>query len=288
MSASFSQYQIEARSSTVSPSRFIAEPSRRAVATARRKLEQDLRLAVGRGELIPYYQPRLSLVTGQINSAEALLRWPHRKRGLVPPSVFIPIAEQSDLIVTLGGYVLETACRDAMSWPVWADGGGASVSVNVSARQFEGAALLRQVAQALEVSGLAPERLELELTESMLVDSSVETLLLLSAIRDLGVGLALDDFGTGYASLSMLKRLPLTAMKLDRSLVRDLPTDLEDAAICRAVVETGHALGLSMVAEGIETDAQRSFLAGIGCDEGQGWLFSPAVTLEQVRAKLAA
>jgi EAL domain-containing protein (putative c-di-GMP-specific phosphodiesterase class I) len=267
--------------SSLAPSRFMAEPSRRAEAAARRRLEQDLRQAVARGELVLHYQPRLALGSGAITSAEALLRWPHRRRGMVPPNVFIPVAEQSDLIVAIGGYVLETACREALTWPV-----GASVSVNVSARQLEGAALLEQVARALEVSGLPPERLELELTESMLVEGSVETLLLLSAIRDLGVGLALDDFGTGYASLSMLKRLPLTVMKLDRSLVRDLPGDREDAAICRAVVETGHALGLVMVAEGIETEAQRSFLAGIGCDEGQGWLFAPALPLEQVRRKL--
>ncbi len=269
------------------PSRFTAEPSRRAEATARRRLEQDLRQALARRELVLHYQPRLALATGTIKSAEALSRWQHRRRGAVPPSVFIPMAEQSDLIVEIGGYVLESACRDAFTWPCGPDGVFAAVSVNVSARQFERAALLGQVAHALDITGLPPERLELELTESMLVDGSVETLLLLSAIRDLGVGLALDDFGTGYASLSMLKRLPLTAMKLDRSLVRDLPRDREDAAICRAVVETGHALGLITVAEGIETEAQRSFLAGIGCDEGQGWLFAPAVPLEQIRHRIS-
>ena len=273
--------------SPLAPSRFIIEPSRRTEAAQRRRLEQDLRQAVEKSELVLHYQPRLSLATGAINSAEALLRWPHRRRGMVPPNVFIPVAEQSELIVEIGGYVLETACRDALDWPVSPDGVQASVSVNVSARQFEHAALLGQVAHALEVTGLPPERLELELTESMLVDGSVETLLLLSAIRDLGVGLALDDFGTGYASLSMLKRLPLTVMKLDRSLVRDLPRDREDAAICRAVVETGHALDLVMVAEGIETEAQRAFLAGIGCDEGQGWLFAPALPLDQIRKRLA-
>ncbi len=149
--------------------------------------------------------------------------------------------------------------------------------MNVSARQLHDGALLDQVAAALEESGLMPECLELELTESLLIEVETETLLVLSAIRDLGVGLALDDFGTGYASLAVLKRLPLTAMKLDRSLVRDLPGDREDAAIVRAVVETGHALGLHVVAEGIETEAQRVFLASIGCDEGQGYLFGQPV-----------
>jgi len=270
----------------IKPNRFKPDPSRRIEAAARRKLESDLRQAVGQRELTPYYQPRISLATGTITSAEALLRWPHRRRGMVPPNIFIPVAEQSDLIIALGGYVLETACRDAMHWPAAPDGQPISVSVNVSARQFERAALLGQVARALDLSGLPPERLELELTESLLVDSSVETLLVLSAIRDLGVGLALDDFGTGYASLSMLKRLPLTVMKLDRSLVRDLPHDHEDAAICRAVVQTGHALGLMIVAEGVETEAQRSFLSGEGCDEGQGWLFCPAVPQDQFKQRV--
>lgn len=259
------------------PSRFKTEPSRRAENAERRKLGQDLRRALEQYELVPHYQPRLELASGRITAIEALLRWPSRKRGLVSPAEFIPLAEQSGLILDLGGYVLENACRDAAGWPAGPAGLAASVSVNVSARQLDQAVLLHQVARALEISGLPPERLELELTESMLIDSSVETLLLLSAIRDLGVGLALDDFGTGYASLSMLKRLPLTAMKLDRSLVRELPGNHEDAAICRAAVETGHALGLTMVAEGIETEAQRSFLAGIGCEEGQGWLFCAAV-----------
>ena len=270
------------------PPRFKVNQNPRTVSDARRKFARELIAAVAAKELVPHYQPRLSLVTGAPASAEALLRWPHPARGMVAPNVFIPMAEQSGLIVELGGFVLETACRDALTWPAGANGHFASVSVNVSAKQLENAVLLHQVARALEVTGLPPERLELELTESMLVDGSVETLLLLSAIRDLGVGLALDDFGTGYASLSMLKRLPLTAMKLDRSLVRDLPRDREDAAICRAVIETGHALGLVMVAEGIETEAQRSFLAGVGCDEGQGWLFSAAVPLDQLSSKLAA
>jgi EAL domain-containing protein (putative c-di-GMP-specific phosphodiesterase class I) len=236
--------------------------------------------------LVPHYQPRITLSTGAVCSAEALLRWPNPRRGMVPPNVFIPIAEESDLIVALGGYVLDIACRDAAGWPKTAAGEIVNVSVNVSARQLEGGALLDQLAHALDATGLAPERLELELTESMLIDGSVETLLMLSAIRDLGVGLALDDFGTGYASLSVLKRLPITVMKLDRSLVRDLPHNREDAAICRAVIETGHALGLTVVAEGIETEAQRSFLAGIGCDEGQGWLFCAAVPNGQISQKI--
>jgi EAL domain-containing protein (putative c-di-GMP-specific phosphodiesterase class I) len=235
---------------------------------------------------VPYYQPRVTLATGTVTGAEALLRWPHRRRGMVAPNVFIPVAEQSDLIVALGGQVLDTACRDAMRWRAGSGRRPVVVSVNVSARQLAGSALLGQVAHALEASGLPPERLELELTESALAGSDEDTLLLLSAIRDLGVGLALDDFGTGYASLSMLKRFPLTVLKLDRSLVRDLPQDRDDAAICRAAVETGHALGLTLVAEGVETEVQRAFLSALGCDEGQGWLFCPAVPLDQFRQRI--
>jgi EAL domain-containing protein (putative c-di-GMP-specific phosphodiesterase class I) len=254
---------VEARG----PARFRLTQGPRAQAVARRRMEADMRRALDRGAMFVQYQPRVALATGQPCGAEALLRWSDRRRGLVSPAQFIPLAERSDLIVHLGGWTLRRACVEAAGWP------GLNVSVNASARQLSGGALLDQVALALDESGLHPERLELELTESLLIAIEAETLLALSAIRDLGVGLALDDFGTGYASLAVLKRLPLTAMKLDRSLIRELPGDREDAAIVRAVVETGHALGLQVVAEGIETEEQRAFLSGIGCDEGQGYFF---------------
>ncbi len=246
----------------------------------RRRLERQLRAATAVGGFVLHYQPRLSLATGAIEVNEALIRWPDRKRGLIPPSSFIPLAEKSDLISLIGAWVLLEACTEALGW------GRHRVSVNVSARQLQSGVLPVQLAVALEQSGLPPDRLELELTESMLVDGSIDTLLALSAIRDLGVGLALDDFGTGFASLSMLKRLPLTVMKLDRSLVRELPGNREDAAIVRAVIGTGHAMRLTVVAEGIETEAQRAFLSGIGCDEGQGYLFSHPLPVEQLRLKL--
>jgi EAL domain-containing protein (putative c-di-GMP-specific phosphodiesterase class I) len=258
--------------------RFRLAPDGRAEAAQRRRLQRDLEVAIRDNAFVLHYQPRLSLATGDIVGAEALIRWPHRKRGLVPPGAFIPLAERTGQITSIGEWVVRTACIAATGWPHdW------TVSVNVSARQLSDGALLQQVATALDESGLSPDRLELELTESMLVDVSLDTLLTLSAIRDLGVGIALDDFGTGFASLAMLKRLPLTVMKLDRSLVRDLPGDREDAAIVRAVVQTGHALGLSVVAEGIETEQQRAFLSGIGCDEGQGYLFSHPVPESQLR-----
>lgn len=264
------------------PARYRLAPSRRSAATERRRLERDLATAAQQGRLQLHYQPRLALPSGEVRGAEALIRWPNRGQGMVSPSLFIPVAEQSGQIVPIGGWVLRTACCEARRWRLpWI------VSVNVSARQIALGALLGQVAAALEESRLAPERLELELTESQLVALDTETLLTLSAIRDLGVGLALDDFGVGYASLGVLRRLPLTVMKLDRSLVRALPEDREDAAIARALIATGHALGLSVVAEGIETEAQRAFLAAAGCDEGQGYLFSEPLAPERLMARLA-
>ncbi len=255
-------------------------PDGRTEAAARRRLRRELEAATVAQDFVLYYQQRLCLDSGRATGAEALLRWPHRKRGLIPPGAFVPAAEQGGQITRIGGWALEAACIEAVGW------GDEIVSVNVSPRQLADGVLLSQVARALEVSGLQPERLELELTETMLVEIGTDTLLTLSAIRDIGVGLALDDFGTGHASLSVLKRLPLTVMKLDRSLVRDLPTDRDDAAIVRAVLDTGHALGLTVVAEGIETEAQRSFLVASGCDEGQGYLFGPPVPAERLASRV--
>ncbi|MGH7122310.1 MAG: putative bifunctional diguanylate cyclase/phosphodiesterase [Acetobacteraceae bacterium] len=246
----------------------------RAGSSTRRRLERDLRTAVAGGGLVLYYQPRLQLASGAIVAAEALLRWPHPRQGLISPATFFPIAERTDLVNEIGRFVLGTACREAKAWPASAGHPPPSVSVNVSPRQLTDGVLLDHVSAALEFSDLPPERLELELAENMLLEIDLETLLTLSAIRDLGVGLALDNFGTAHASLAMLKRLPLTAVKIDRSLIRGLPGDLEDAAIVRATIAIGDALGLTAVAEGIETESQRAFLSGIGCDEGQGFLFS--------------
>ncbi len=260
------------------PARYRLSPSRRSAATERRRLERDLATATQQGRFLLHYQPLLALATGEMYGAEALIRWPVRGQGMIPELVFIPIAEQSGQIVPIGGWALRAACREARRWrAAW------TVSVNVSARQLAAGALLGQVAAALEESGLPPERLELELTELQLGGAETELLLALSAIRDLGVGVALDNFGTGAASLAVLKRLPLTAMKLDRSLVRGLPADREDAAIVRALIVTGHALGLRVVAEGIDTEAQRAFLAASFCDEGQGYLFSEPLPPERLK-----
>ncbi len=241
----------------------------------RRRMEQDIRQALAENGFALHYQPRFCLATGALVGAEALIRWSHRKRGLIPAGSFIPLAERSGIINDVGAWVLTTACREAAGWPSAIAGEAPPlVSINVSARQMTDHKLLEQVAAALDSSGLPPERLELEITELVLLDGELETLLILAALRDLGIGLALDDFGTGAASLFTLKRLPLTAMKLDRSLVRDLPHDGEDRAIISAVVSTGHALGLDLIAAGVETAAQQLFLAGIGCDAAQGYFFS--------------
>jgi len=245
------------------------------------RLEKDFLHALEQGQLTLHYQPRLCLATRRTVGAEALARWPHRRRGMIPPSEFIPLAERIGLITRLGGWALSAACAEAARWP-----GKSAVSVNVSARQLAEGLLLRQVRSALEGSGLPPGRLEIELTESLLVDASIETLLTLSAVRDLGVGIALDDFGTGYASLAALKRLPLTAMKLDRSLVRGVPRHREDTAIARAVVEIGHALDLAIVAEGVSSEEQCRFLAALGCEEGQSYFFGQPVPAERFRQHL--
>ncbi len=251
--------------------RFRESPSPRRLGAERRRRMQELRQALGRGELLLHYQPQVSLSSGRVCGASAVIRWPHRRRGLLPAADFTPMAEQAGLMGEIAGWALAEACQAAMSWPE-----AVAVSVAVSARQFDGDALLEQIANALAASGLPPERLELDLAEEALVDCQAETLLGLAALRDLGIGLALDDYGAGIASLTLLKRLPLTTLKLAGALLRDLPHSREDAALTRAVVEAGHALDFTVLAAGVETEAQRAFLAGIGCDAGQGALFGPA------------
>lgn len=249
--------------------------------TDRRRLRRDLVAAVERGSFALQYQPRLSLRSGRQVAAEALLRWPSGPRGTISPATFLPLAAEAGLAVRLGGWVLATACTAAAAWP-----GDTIVSVNIARQQLDEPALPRQVAAALDISGLAPERLELELPEDVLAEVDSDGLLALSALRDIGVGLALDDFGAGIASLSMLRRLPLTGLKLDRAVVRALPDSREDTAMAQATIQLGHMLGLTVTAEGIETEAQRSLLAAAGCDDGQGYLFAMPMTEEKLVARL--
>jgi EAL domain-containing protein (putative c-di-GMP-specific phosphodiesterase class I) len=237
----------------------------------RRRLRRELADAVRHGELALHYQPRISLATGARTGAEALARWPHRRRGLLAPGAFLPLAEAAGLTAEIGAWALRTACAAAAAWP-----GGHGVSVNIAAAQLTGDRLAGQLAAALDRSALAPERLTLEFAEPVLAEAGPDLLLTLAAIRDLGVGLAVDRFGHGPASVSLLRRLPLSMLKLDRSLLRDAASNPCDHAILRALIEAGHALGLCVVADGVETAEQHQLLVELGCDAAQGFLFSAA------------
>ncbi len=235
-------------------------------------LESELRQAIAAGQLRAYYQPKVRLSDGHTVGAEALVRWQHPDHGLIPPGRFIPAAEASDLIVELGGWMLAEVCRQLAAWratglpPL-------TVAVNLAARHFRQPGLADSIRGLLEAYGLPPRALELELTESSLLEAGPQTAETLLALERLGMGLVIDDFGTGYSSLSYLKRLPLTALKIDQSFVRDLVTDPDDRTIAAAIVALGHGLGLKVVAEGVETGEQRRILFDQGCDLAQGYLF---------------
>jgi len=252
----------------------VFEPSMNDQTMERLDLENDLRGALERGELRVHYQPIVALDDERIVGFEALVRWQHPTRGLVAPMAFIPMAEETGLIVPLGRWVLETACRQAARWRRSAGGTKAPfVSVNLSARQFIQADLVEDVAAVLAATGLEPAALELEITESVVMDQSEIGVRSLRRLRDLGVRLVLDDFGTGYSSLAYLKHLPLDMLKIDRSFVLGLD-EVADRSIVDAVIALAHGLGIGVVAEGIETRAQADRLRASGCDLGQGYLFA--------------
>jgi EAL domain-containing protein (putative c-di-GMP-specific phosphodiesterase class I) len=243
---------------------------------ARMQLHSNLRKAVRNQEFLLHYQPQIDLGTGRIIGAEALVRWQMPDEGLIAPGRFIPLAEESGLIVQIGEWVLNEACRQAK---VWMDGGMAPlvVAVNLSAQQFKRGDIFQTVSRALEKSGLPASMLELELTESILLQETGEVMETLHRLKKLGVHLSIDDFGTGYSSLSYLKKLAVDKLKIDQSFVRDLAHDADDAAIVRAIVQLGHALQLSVIAEGVETEAQMAFLRNCNCDQVQGYLVSRPV-----------
>ena len=250
------------------------EPSMSDQTIERIDLENDLRQGIERGELRLHYQPLIDLATERIVGFEALVRWQHPVRGLVPPMAFIPLAEETGLILPLGRWVLETACRQARAWrDARPDGPDLFMSVNLSARQFVQVDLVDQVASILNDTGLDPRGLEIEITESVLMDQSEAGIRTLRRLRELGVSLVLDDFGTGYSSLSYLKHLPLDTIKIDRTFVAGLAGET-DRSIVEAVVALARGLRIGVVAEGIETEAQFELLRDIGCDVGQGYLFS--------------
>ncbi|MDX1655685.1 MAG: EAL domain-containing protein, partial [Candidatus Competibacteraceae bacterium] len=229
--------------------------------------------ALERQNLVLHYQPQVDLTSGQIVGAEVLLRWQHPQLGLLSPHRFIPIAEESGLIVPIGEWVLEEACRQARSW----QGQGLtplSLSVNLSTRQFIQSGLPDRVRRVLEDSGLAPNRLVLEITETQLMHDVKGAISTLQELKEMGVGLAVDDFGTGYSSLSYLKRFPLDHLKIDKAFVRDITTDPNDAAITQAIIAMAHSLRLKVVAEGVENRLQLAFLMERNCDLMQGFIFS--------------
>jgi len=239
------------------------------------QLQGQLRNAVKNQEFILHYQPQIDITSGRLIGAEALVRWQHPELGLLPPDKFIPLAERSGLVIPMGDWVLNEACRQAQ---VWRDKGHAMVmAVNLSALQFKRGNLLETVAHALKRSGLPAELLELELTESILLQDIDVAIKTLRSLKDMGVKLSIDDFGTGYSSLSYLKRLAVNKLKIDQSFVRDVAEDADSAAIVRAIIQLGHTLQLTVIAEGVETDAQLTFLRNHGCDEAQGYLYSRPV-----------
>ncbi|GJG85458.1 hypothetical protein tb265_06390 [Gemmatimonadetes bacterium T265] len=269
----------------------VFDPALVAAAAERLELERDLANAlVGGGEFALVYQPIVSLATGAVTGAEALLRWRHATRGVVSPADFIPLAEASGLIVELGRWVLEEACRAAAGWPPGAEGAPVGVTVNVSGRQLLHPALPAHVAGALERSGLAPSRLTLEITESVLMHDTDGTLAVLRALKALGVRLAVDDFGTGYSSLRYLQQFPVDVLKIDKSFVdgvaRGGPQGQHDAALARTIVALGEMLALRTVAEGVEHAEQSELLRTMGCDFGQGYLFARPLDGEGLRGLL--
>jgi EAL domain-containing protein (putative c-di-GMP-specific phosphodiesterase class I) len=240
----------------------------------RLELESDLRQALAREQLYLVYQPIVDLRTGRLSGAEALLRWQHPTRGLVSPADFIPVAETSGMIVPIGEWVLRQACRDARRWDGIPGGQRLTVSVNLSGRQFQTSELPSVVPQALLEAGLAAERLTLEMTESVLIDRTDETLALLHELRRLGVRLAIDDFGTGYSSLSYLHRFPVDIVKIDRSFVERLTGEADEKSLVASIIRIGEGMRVTTVAEGIEDAAQLRALQQIGCEHGQGFYFA--------------
>ncbi|MBR1217352.1 EAL domain-containing protein [Bradyrhizobium sp. U87765 SZCCT0131] len=259
------------------------EPGMDASAQARRRIELELRAAIENGVLQPYYQPLVDLKSGRVTGFEALVRWPHPERGMVSPGEFIPVAEETGLINAVGSIMLRRACMDAAAWP-----DDVRVAVNLSPLQFRAGNLLSVVMDALKQSGLPAKRLELEITETLLLEKSDEVVATLHALRALGVRISMDDFGTGYSSLSYLRSFPFDKIKIDRSFVHDLGANRDAQAIVRSIISLGKGLGVTITAEGVETEAELSCLRFEGCHEGQGFLFSRARPNEEIVQLLRA
>jgi diguanylate cyclase len=254
--------------------RYTSELSARA--DERLKVETQLKQALQRGEFLLHYQPQIEIASGRIVGVEALVRWQHPERGLVPPTQFIPLAEESGLIEPIGEWVLRTACAQAAAWQ-HSGLPALRMGINVSARQFHNPALESVVAQVLVEHGLAPEQLELEITESLSMKDPEESIRILASFKALGIGIAIDDFGTGYSNLAYLRRFPVRRIKLDRAFISELGSQSSSRAIVEAIVAMAHKLDLQVIAEGVETTEQRDQLLRYGCDELQGYWFSRPV-----------
>jgi EAL domain-containing protein (putative c-di-GMP-specific phosphodiesterase class I) len=261
------------------------QPEMNASAGARMNLERRLRRALRDNEFLLHYQPQVDIGTGQIVGVEALVRWRDPEVGLVPPSSFIPVAEESGLIGPLSEWVLREACRQNKQWQ---DEGlpPARVSVNLSARQFQQHNIANLVTQVLAETGLEPRYLELELTESTIMRNAEEAVRMLNELHALGIGLAIDDFGTGYSSLSYLKRFPVDRLKIDRSFVSDIGISNDDETITSAIIALAHSLKMQVIAEGVETSAQLDFLKERACDEMQGYFFAKPLPRDAIPGML--
>jgi EAL domain-containing protein (putative c-di-GMP-specific phosphodiesterase class I) len=254
------------------------DPAMQAALEQRLKLELELRQALPSHELQLYYQAQVDSV-GRVVSAEALIRWVHPVRGLVSPVQFIPLAEESGLILPIGIWVLETACAQLKEWEKKELTRELKLAVNVSARQFRQADFVALTRNIVEQSGIDPRYLKLEMTESMVIDNVADTIEKMHQLKALGLTFSMDDFGTGYSSLAYLKRLPLDQLKIDQSFVRDISHDPNDAAIVQTIITMGNTLGMNVIAEGVETQEQLNFLRLHGCATYQGYLFSRPVPL---------
>ncbi len=250
------------------------------------EMENSLRGALAREDFVVYYQPQCDIYNGRIAAVEALVRWQHEEMGLVPPTVFIPILEETGLIVPVGEWILKNACVQVKAWndtgipPV-------RVTVNFSSHQFNQHKLGDTIARILDEIGFPPEHLTLEITESVLMKNAEDTVRTLNDLSIMGIHLAIDDFGTGYSSLNYLKRFPIDTIKIDKSFVRDIPTDPDDTAIVKAIIAMAHALNLKVIAEGVETEEQLAFLRGYRCDAVQGFLFDKPLPNEELASRLA-
>jgi len=256
-------------------------------ATERQFIEASLRVALERNEFSLHYQPKIDLSTGAITGVEALLRWKHPERGFIPPAQFVPIAEDTGLILPIGKWVLREACRQSREW---LDAGFAPMpmAVNISAAEFRSKEFVENVRTSLEESKLDPQGLELELTESVLMKHAESTVSMLNSLKDIGVQLTVDDFGTGYSSLSYLRQFPVDSLKVDQSFVHEISAHKDDAAIVSAVISMGNSLKKRVIAEGVETREQLDFLTAEGCEQAQGYYFNRPMAADQFAKLLEA